>query len=167
MGLVNRILVPVDFSAGSDAALDLAIALAKHGAASVLLLHVWDPPVPGWAVEDFDALTTFSNTRGGVHMRDDLIRLEREGIKASACLEIGDRARAILRRAESAACDLIIVGAHDATRRSWLHGLHVSDRIVRNARCPVLVVHPSPRHVDLDQARKEDSYERDPQHPRS
>ena len=36
----RRILVPVDFSSGSDAALEMATSLARDGGGSLILMHV-------------------------------------------------------------------------------------------------------------------------------
>jgi len=42
MSAIRRILVPVDFSPGSNDALEYAVALAERLGASVLALHVWE-----------------------------------------------------------------------------------------------------------------------------
>jgi hypothetical protein len=127
---------------------------------------------------------SFSGTPAGTRMREYLWRLEGERIPARGCLELGERSRAINRCAENSQCDVIVIGAHDATSRAWLIGLHVSDRVVRKASCPVIVVHPSPpaalranpdrvepassrvvRLVERNEVEKEGNHERDPQHP--
>jgi nucleotide-binding universal stress UspA family protein len=166
MSLPKRILVPIDFSRATDAALDFAIAVAREGPASLVLLHVWGP------ADSPDSLFMFSASSAGRHMRDYLAKVEREGIEVSGCVEHGDRARAITRCSENAECDLIVIGAHDATSRSWLIGLHVSDRVVRNARCPVIVVHATPPAtqaravLEQPQTARESRHEHDPHHPR-
>jgi nucleotide-binding universal stress UspA family protein len=137
MTIPARILVPVDFSPASDAALDYAIALAKHAGASVDLLHVSDPPL--------DSLATFSATSRGAQMRECLSRLEREGVPAHGRLETGDPSRAINRCSANGDYDLIVIGAHDASGRSWRSmAFHVVERVVRGARCPVLAFHGAP-----------------------
>ena len=142
----SHILVPIDFSPSSYAALDYAIAFAKHAGASVDLLHVWAPPLDvstfvGRA-EAPESLAAFAATPGGTHMRECLARLEREGIPARGRLEFGDPARAINRCAADEKCDLVVIGAHDAPRPSWRSmAFHVVERVVRGASCPVLAFH--------------------------
>jgi nucleotide-binding universal stress UspA family protein len=175
MSLPKCILVPIDFSPATDTALDFAVALAREGRASLVLLHVWEPPIE-WLravadVDTLDALMPFSASSAGTRMREYLAKVEAEGIAVSGCVEHGDRARAITRYAESTRCDLIVIGAHDATSRSWLIGLHVSDRVVRNAHCPVIVVHATPPAThgepmpEQTQTAREYRHGHHPQHP--
>jgi nucleotide-binding universal stress UspA family protein len=174
MSLPKCILVPMDFSRATDAALDFAVALAR-GRASLVLLHVWEPTIESLGtVGDADtlgALMPFSASSAGAHMREYLAKVEDEGIAVTGCVEHGDRARAITRCAESTRCDLIVIGAHDATRRSWLIGLHVSDRVVRSAQCPVIVVHARPPAMQMQPipertpTARERRHGHHPQHP--
>lgn len=46
MTTIDRILVPVDFSPSSDAALDHALAIADECGAEVEVLYVWSPRDP-------------------------------------------------------------------------------------------------------------------------
>lgn len=142
----RRILVPIDFSPSSDAALNYAIAFAKQAGASVDLLHVWNPPLDAsrfvGGAEAPESLAAFSATPGGTHMRECLSRLEREGIPARGRLEFGDPARAINRCAAHEEYDLVVIGAHDPRGRSWRSmAFHVVERVVHGASCPVLAFH--------------------------
>jgi nucleotide-binding universal stress UspA family protein len=176
MSLPKCILVPIDFSPATEAAVDFAIALAREGRASLVLLHVWDAPLDWFrayaGAETADTLVPFAASSAGTHMREYLAKVEHEGIEVSGSVEHGDRARAINRCAESAGCDLIVIGAHDATSRSWLIGLHVSDRVVRSARCPVIIVHATPQAPysgpisERTQTARERRHEHAAQHPR-
>src|SRR5215203_2900415 len=55
MARIQRILVPTDFSATADAALDYAFMLAERFGASLELLHVLDDPfvIDGMAAEAY------------------------------------------------------------------------------------------------------------------
>ena len=51
---LNRILVPVDFSAGSEEAVRYAAALAADSGSEIHLLHVLPPPEFGFAMVEPD-----------------------------------------------------------------------------------------------------------------
>ena len=44
MDIIRRILVPVDFSTCSRAALEYAAVIARRFGSGVDVLHVWEPP---------------------------------------------------------------------------------------------------------------------------
>lgn len=141
----TRILVPVDFSPASEAALGYAIVVAKRAGASVDVLHVWDRPRDAVVGGSLESLATFAATPRGAQMRECLSRLEREGIPANGRLEVGDPSRAINKCSANGDYDLIVIGAHDAPSRSWRSmAFHVVERVVRGARCPVLAFHGGP-----------------------
>ena len=120
------ILVPTDFSEGADTALDVAARYARALGGRLCLLHVL-------AAEQIDVSPLLADAvaRAG---SDVPVTVARTG---------GDPATEILRYAKRHPIDLIVVGTHGhagATRE--LLG-NVADRVVRSARCPVLVV-PAP-----------------------
>ena len=52
----------------------------------------------------------------------------------------GNTVQEILKKAVEGKFDLIVMGAKGANRmRGWVMG-HVSEKVVRKARCPVLVI---------------------------
>jgi nucleotide-binding universal stress UspA family protein len=64
-----------------------------------------------------------------------------EGVKAETMLRAGNPAEEILDAAEAGGFDLIVVGHRGmGAARRFLMG-SVSERVVRHAKCPVLVVH--------------------------
>src|SRR5262245_61658822 len=89
----KRILVPVDFSAYSDSAVDHVVFLAKRFDADVAALRVlpiaardrvpFPPPVPALEVRSFSA------TEDGRSMRRYLEQFEKEGIAARGRAEYG------------------------------------------------------------------------------
>jgi nucleotide-binding universal stress UspA family protein len=125
---VRRILVPVDFSVCSQAALEYAAFFAGSLHASLDLLHVWDPQ------------RDFARSDAGLAMQVCLAGLEDEGIWARGLFEMSeDPAAAIL---SIAACDyeLVVLGTHgDGERPDLLLG-SVAEEIVRRAPCPVVTV---------------------------
>jgi nucleotide-binding universal stress UspA family protein len=120
------ILVPTDFSDGADAALDVAAQYARALRGRLCLLHV-----SAAGETDITQLLADAATRAGA------------GIPVTVSSTAGDPAAEIRRYARHHPVDLIVVGTHGHTDTGREHLGSVADRVVRGARCPVLVV-PAP-----------------------
>jgi universal stress protein A len=143
---IARILVPTDFSAPSNAALDYARTLAERFGASLHLLHVVeDPFING-------ALGTEIYIGASDAVRDSLIeeaaaRLEavvaewtREGLRVTSEILMGHPAKAIRDVAEQRQDDLIVMGTHGRSGMAHLLLGSVAEKVLRHAPCPVLTV---------------------------
>jgi nucleotide-binding universal stress UspA family protein len=138
---IGRILVPVDFSSCSRAAVTYATELGRRFGATVDLLHVWEPsqqPAP-FGVE-VRPLGLFVRTRAAREMKTLLAAVEASGVEVHGRLEAGEPARAIVACAEAGGYDLIVVGTRGPRRFGRLLHRRVVDRVVRKTRCPVLSV---------------------------
>lgn len=126
----QQILVATDFSENAAAALAVGVTTAKALGVRLHLLHVF-----AGAEDDAARLLAEAAAKAGA---------EAPLVSTSA----GDPAREILRYASRFAIDLIVIGTHGCTglRRVLLGS--VAERVVRGARCPVLVV-PAASTVDL------------------
>lgn len=146
---LKRVLVPVDFSERSIAALAYAVKLAAEVGAQIDVLHVWEPP----AYVAPDMMVTLTEEAGSRTIADlarsevsvELRRLLREyetraEIQIRGQLEIGPVAQTIVETAESCSCDLIVMATHGRTGLSRLVLGSVSEQVVRMASCPVLTV---------------------------
>jgi len=141
---LHRILVPTDFSQHSRKAVTYAKAFAEKFGAEIILLHVFQdlavfqPEAVAVAptvqpVEEF--LTAARNSLARMIQENDLGKF-----KVQAEVREGAPADEIVRFAAEKNVDLIMVGTHG---RGWLaHVLlgSVTDKVVRKAPCPVLVV---------------------------
>lgn len=139
MSALHKILVPVDGSPASIAALEHAMALADDSGALIELLYV-DAP---------DRFEVGSTTPLSADGRAELER-ERDSACAHAQDQMGGRMslrrmagdpfRTIIDVAGEDQCDMIVMGTHGRSGR--LHGLlgSVAEAVVRNAPCPVLTV---------------------------
>jgi nucleotide-binding universal stress UspA family protein len=144
---IQRILVPVDFSASSRAALEAAAFLAEKLGASVDVLHVWEPPgyvgpevmihMPG---KTGLPLVEFAHTEAGRDMERFLADFGKRGLRVSGRLETGLAVQTILRVAGDDHYDLIVMGTRGRTGLSHLMLGSVAERVVRRAACPVLTV---------------------------
>ena len=136
--LVNKILVPIDFSDSSDAALKYATLLARDAQASVLLLHVQEPPPAYGGAEMFfdtgEADTSEAIERlEGVKLSDPQIACQRRVLS-------GPPATLILELAKAEHIDLIVMGTHGRTGLLRLVMGSVAEEVVRKATCPVLTI---------------------------
>jgi universal stress protein A len=144
---MNRILVPVDFSACSRGALEYSANLAQQFGATLHVLHVWEPPryiipevlvqVPG---EPSQTLADFARSEAGKEMEKFLIDLQSDAFEVKGRLESGDPTDTILRLAADDDYHLIVMGTHGRTGLSHLFLGSVAEKVVRRAACPVLTI---------------------------
>lgn len=134
----HRILVPIDFSPYSDAALALATSLARDGGGTLVLAHVEVIPISAAGGEYLYAIPEppteeLLDKLSHVTPPDSHVAFERR-------LLAGDPADAIIRLAESENIDLIVMGTHGRRGLSRLLMGSVAEAVVRAAPCPVLTV---------------------------
>ena len=143
---IKRILVPTDFSAPSDAALDFAKTIAATFGASLHLLHVFEDPYVTGAFTDAyaplppstrAALLDDASKRLAHRLPDD----ERTRYAATTEIVTGASATAIVEYAQDHEIDLIVMGTHGRTGMAHLLIGSVAERVVRTSPCPVLTVH--------------------------
>jgi universal stress protein A len=133
-----KILVPVDFSAPCQAAVDEALFLARRFDASVEFLHVWRPaPLPEDSAPR--SLDTFAASEVGHEMRRYLERAEQEGVVACGRLGYGNPEMLILDCA--AAFDLIVMGTRGRSAVAHMLEPSTAEHVVRRAPIPVLTIH--------------------------
>lgn len=134
----HRILVPIDFSPYSDAALSLATSLARDGGGTLVLAHVEVIPLSAAGGEYLYAIPEppteeLLDKLEHVMPPDSHVPVERR-------LLAGDPADAIIRLAESENIDLIVMGTHGRRGLRRLLMGSVAEAVVRAAPCPVLTV---------------------------
>lgn len=134
MTTLSSILVPVDGSPPSLAALAHAVVLAEDYDAQIVVLHV---------IPDEDPLSPAARNEVERAM-DSGVEIAREvlGKRLVRRTTIGDPLREIVAGAREGA-DLIVMGTH-----GWVGRIHemlgsVAEGVVRNAPCPVLTVRDS------------------------
>jgi nucleotide-binding universal stress UspA family protein len=140
---IRRILVPVDFSACSDRAVETALALAKSFAAEVHLLHCYQVTPATLAPYGIVVPETFEHDVRIAALR----RLSEMRAKASANgsmvrehLSARYPSEEISELAEKLGVDLIVMGTRGLTGVKHVVLGSVAERTVRMAPCPVLTV---------------------------
>ena len=133
---VKKIVVPVDFSVCASKALQYAIAFARQFKAELALVHVVPPhpPVPEMAPVDVETIDDG---------RKQLVALRKGldvNVPATTLVRVGEPAREIVAAAAELGADLIIISTHGRTGLAHVLLGSTTERVVRHAACPVLVV---------------------------
>src|SRR5262249_38617046 len=124
---IRKILSPTDFSSHSNQAYFHAVALAESHGANLTVLFVHTP-----AYRD--------GNREYWRNQLEQIRPVDARIPVHHILLEGDPAAQIVRYAEGAAMDLIVMGTHGRTGLERLLMGSVAEKVMRDAPCSVLVV---------------------------
>jgi nucleotide-binding universal stress UspA family protein len=146
---INRILCPVDLSDVSRHAIDHAVLLARWYKARITALHVCNPLVIPMA--DFTVVGTVppplltEDEVKEVHARVLACFAAAPPIDVDVFVEDGHPAKQILARARTLAANLIVIGTHGTGGFQHLVLGSVTERVLRQARCPVLTVPPHAR----------------------
>jgi nucleotide-binding universal stress UspA family protein len=131
------ILVPTDFSTASDAVLPQAEALAKQKSASLLILHVEEPPLAYGSGELYYGLPE-PNSERILKMLED-VRPADPTVAFTHRLTMGDPAGEIVRIAAEEGVEMIVLGTHGRSGLTRMLMGSVAETVVRRAPCPVLV----------------------------
>jgi nucleotide-binding universal stress UspA family protein len=147
--LAQRVLVPLDFSAPSQQALDYAIELAGKLQAGLTLLHVIQPPLPGGG-PDIGADTSLVLYLEEIEaemwqtIETHATRVRAAGLACDALVIHGAPFQQIIDVATAKQSDLIVMGTHGHTGLQHFFMGSVAEKVVRMAPCPVLVTrHPT------------------------
>ena len=134
----RRILVPIDFSAGSDAALEMATSLARDSGGSLVLAHVEIISLSAAGGEYLNAMPEPPTEE--LLAKLDAVALPDSHVPVERRLLAGDPADAIVRLAQTEEVDMIVMGTHGRRGLSRLLMGSVAEAVVRAAPCPVLTV---------------------------
>jgi nucleotide-binding universal stress UspA family protein len=139
----TRILVPIDFSPSSHAALEMAAELAGHFHAGIHLVHVI-PMFPATTFPDFVPETKFLEEerkdaeRQFVKCQADLRAKE---IKVSSSIEVGnDVPGCILEVIEREKIDMVVISTHGMTGWHPLVFGSIAEKVVKLVDCLLLLL---------------------------
>lgn len=141
--LPKKILLATDGSEDASAATRAAVDLAKRGGAELYVVHAFEfiPPREFMSVA-LRLRSPAGFTDQGQRLLDEQVeKIEAESAKvAGAQVKMGPPVDQILNASEEVGADLIIVGRRGLGGVRRLLMGSVSEGIVHNARCPVLVL---------------------------
>jgi len=138
------ILVPIDFSDPSRAALDVAADMASRLGAELLLVHVMP------AIEDLpSSVSIFKekkydeslNEKAGQQLNQLAAELAKKNVKART--ELGtanDVGMELIRISEREHVDMIVIATHGMTGWRKIAYGSVSEKVLKEAECPVLLL---------------------------
>jgi nucleotide-binding universal stress UspA family protein len=132
---IKKILYPTDFSSFSTQAYFHAIALAEKHRASLTILYVYVPGVS----RPHDGGDAPPDKQYWQEMLEQIRPIDPD-IPVSHILLEGDPATEIVRFAQDAGMDLIVMGTHGRTGLERLLMGSVAEKVMRESPCSVLVV---------------------------
>src|ERR1700739_8852 len=145
---VKKILVPVDFSATGEKALNHAALLAKKTKAELVLISVIEGPMGNAGNSDF-GISLYNRTKFEGMLLDGAKKnlekykatlLKKGAAKVSYLIESGKPYKKITEAAKKLKADVIFMGTHGISgMREFVIGSNTF-RVVSEASCPVLSV---------------------------
>ena len=141
----KKILVPTDFSKYSDMALEKAIDIASQHNSKVYLLHVVDEIIQCAVDYCLDASVVSQIERQSISFAKEKLKREVNRLSASKNLQIicdvrkGDTYEMILKEQKDRRVDLIVIASR-GEKGLIKHLGSVADKVLRAAKCPVLLV---------------------------
>lgn len=140
---IKSILVPHDFSAGSNIALEYGLMMARRFGASIHLVHVCETPsLMTVSMDACEIACSDWSQRLGDDANVELAQIASgiDGITTSSEVRFGNPAHGIVAAAKTKRADLIVMGTHGHGPIAHIVMGNVAERVVRTAGCPVLTV---------------------------
>jgi len=139
-----KLLVAVDLSESTQTIVEKVEEMNKEYPAKVWVLHNAEPEPDfvEFKVDPLAARETLAKKFHNEHRQIQEIanRLRKAGLDATALLVHGATVETILKEASDLDVDMIVVGTHGRGAMYQLLVGSVSEGILHNSRCPVLVV---------------------------
>ena len=141
--MFTKILYPTDFSDVAQKALPYVEHLKYAGAQEIVLLHVIDTrnlELLVWEPQNFKVIEDDLRQQALNKITFTRKHLEKTGLSVKVRIETGVPASMILRVERQEHVSVIIMGSHGRTNVKDMFLGSVSERVIRHARTPVLVV---------------------------
>jgi nucleotide-binding universal stress UspA family protein len=139
----TKILLPIDFSPSSQAALEMAADLAQHFHAELYLVNVI-PFFPTTTLPDLIPETEFiqeARAFAEQHLANCHATLVARGITASTSVEVGnDIAGNIMEVVEREQIDMVVISTHGISGWHPLVFGSIAEKVVKLVQCPLLLL---------------------------
>lgn len=138
----KEVVVATDFSEVARAATAWAVEIARaHGARLTLAHAVRLPaPFPDYLGSKSD-FTSNLREAARAKLEEEVSRLETDGCEVETRLLVGAASESVLETAEELSADLVVIGTRGLSGLPHLLLGSTAERVVQNARCPVLTTH--------------------------
>src|SRR5246127_3934014 len=159
---LKSILCPIDFSEFSATAYQHALSLAEYYKARLVALHVvelWKYPFADYAGQeaDYGKFSEMMNAGGELQMHQFTQQYSVGRIQPELVVDQGNAPRCILSFAQKENIEGIVMGTHGRSGFDRLVLGSSTDRVIRKAACPVLVVSNAAQktlHVEPDRRHR-------------
>ena len=142
--MFKKILYPTDFSDVAHRALDFVIRLKDAGAREVVILHVIDKgnfdAIARYATKDILEIERNLEEKAMAEITPIEERLKKKGFKVKVIISREIPFMEILRVEEREKVSAIVIGSHGMSNIAEIFLGSVSEKIIRRAKTPVLVV---------------------------
>ncbi len=157
--IMKKILVPTDFSAPAEWALEVAIGIARKAKGQLILLHIVEQPT----VESFNVAGQINDDDGWEDklftyklIEKDKAQLETiakqaadAGVSVKCELRLGNPFHGMKTVIADHKVDLVVMGTSGRSRFEEMIVGSNTEKVVRYAKCPVLTVHEKPTGKDF------------------
>lgn len=139
-----NILVCIDFSDANEKVISHSEKLAKAVSSKLWILHVAEPE-PDFVGYDVGPQYIRDSLAERFHQEHRMTQeiaeqMREEGLEATALLIQGPTAEVILETAEKVEADIIVIGSHGKGAVYQMLVGSVSEAVIHEAECPILVV---------------------------
>ena len=142
--MFKKILYPTDFSDVAHRALAFIVRLKDAGAREVIILHVIDKgnfdAIARYATKDILEIERSLKEKAMVEITPIEERLKKKGFKVKVIISRAIPFMEILRVEEKEKVSAIVIGSHGMSNIAEIFLGSVSEKIIRRAKTPVLVV---------------------------
>jgi nucleotide-binding universal stress UspA family protein len=139
----TKILLPIDFSPSSRAALEMAADLAKHFHAELHLVNVI-PMFPTTTLPDMIPEGEFlqeARTFAEQHLAKCHAALAARGVKSTSSVEVGnDIAGNIMEVVDREHIDMVVISTHGISGWHPLVFGSIAEKVVKLVQCPLLLL---------------------------
>jgi universal stress protein A len=139
---IRNIVVPVDFSENATEAVKSASELAVQFGARITLIHVIEPPpfMSGYETLPYKVSEKQLELTAETELEALAVRFVDLSVETKRVLRKGKAYQEIVDAAKELKADLVVLSTHGYT--GLKHSLlgSTAERVVRHARCPVLVL---------------------------
>lgn len=139
----TKILLPIDFSPSSQAALEMAADLAQHFHAQLHLVNVI-PVFPTTTLPDLGPEMTFiqeAKTFAERHLAKCHAALTAKGLKSASSIEVGnDVVGNIMEVIEREHIDLVVISTHGISGWHPLVFGSIAEKVIKLVQCPLLLL---------------------------